>query len=92
MVVKYDGEALANHKIDLDVLTESLNGLNNLLKEVNIVVNGTSENFNVDVEPFREGSFEYLIDVIQNPTQYLDVLSIIGLGATGALAAGNTLI
>ncbi|EEW1921483.1 hypothetical protein KZW42_000253 [Escherichia coli] len=92
LVVKYDGEALANHKIDLDVLTESLNGLNNLLKEVNIVVNGTSENFNVDVEPFREGSFEYLIDVIQNPTQYLDVLSIIGLGATGALAAGNTLI
>ncbi len=92
LVVKYDGVALANHKIDLDVLTESLNGLNNLLKEVNIVVNGTSENFNVDVEPFREGSFEYLIDVIQNPTQYLDVLSIIGLGATGALAAGNTLI
>lgn len=92
LVVKYDGEALANHKIDLDVLTESLNGLNNLLKEVNIIVNGTSENFNVDVEPFREGSFEYLIDVIQNPTQYLDVLSIIGLGATGALAAGNTLI
>lgn len=92
LVVKYDGEALADHKIDLDVLTESLNGLNNLLKEVNIIVNGTSENFNVDVEPFREGSFEYLIDVIQNPTQYLDVLSIIGLGATGALAAGNTLI
>lgn len=92
LVVKYDGEALVNHKIDLDVLTESLNGLNNLLKEVNLVVNGTSENFNVDVEPFREGSFEYLIDVIQNPTQYLDVLSIIGLGGTAAFAAGNTLI
>ena len=30
LVVKYDGEALKNHKIDLDVLTESLNGLNNL--------------------------------------------------------------
>lgn len=41
LVVKYDGEALKNHKIDLDVLTESLNGLNNLLKEVNLVVNGT---------------------------------------------------
>lgn len=38
LVVKYDGEALANHKIDLDVLTESLNGLNSLLKEVNFIV------------------------------------------------------
>ena len=27
LVVKYDGPALADHKIDLDVLTESLNGL-----------------------------------------------------------------
>ncbi|HFM3544035.1 TPA: hypothetical protein ACG7AB_003848, partial [Escherichia coli] len=65
LVVKYDGEALANHKIDLDVLTESLNGLNSLLKEVNFIVNGTGENLDVEVEPFREGSFEYLIDVIQ---------------------------
>ncbi|WP_251362746.1 hypothetical protein [Escherichia coli] len=38
LVVKYDGEALANHKIDLDVLTESLNGLNSLLKEVNFLL------------------------------------------------------
>ncbi|MFB3004462.1 hypothetical protein [Klebsiella pneumoniae] len=92
LVVKYDGEALANHKIDLDVLTESLNGLNSLLKEVNFIVNGTGENLEVEVEPFREGSFEYLIDVIQNPTQYLDILSIIGIGGTAAVAAGNTLI
>lgn len=92
LVVKYDGPALADHKIDLDVLTESLNGLNNLLKEVNLVVNGTSECINVEVEPFKEGSFEYLIDVIQNPLDHLNILSIIGLGGTTALAAGNTLI
>ncbi|EJN3236550.1 hypothetical protein NPU61_004695, partial [Salmonella enterica] len=66
LVVKYDGPALVDHKIDLDVLIESLNGLNSLLKEVNLVVNGTSENINVEVEPFSEGSFEYLIDIIQN--------------------------
>ncbi|EFL0437611.1 hypothetical protein HIZ05_003407, partial [Escherichia coli] len=73
LVVKYDGPALADHKIDLDVLTESLNGLNNLLKEVNLVVNGTSECINVEVEPFKEGSFEYLIDVIQNPLDHLNI-------------------
>lgn len=92
LVVKYDGPALVDHKIDLDVLTESLNGLNSLLKEVNLVVNGTSENINVEVEPFREGSFEYLIDIIQNPLDHLNILSIIGIGGTAALAAGNTLI
>ena len=63
-----------------------------MLKEVNLVVNGTSECINVEVEPFKEGSFEYLIDVIQNPLDHLNILSIIGLGGTTALAAGNTLI
>lgn len=92
LVVKYDGQALISHKIDLEVLTESLIGLNNLLKEVNLVVNGTSENISVDVEPFREGSFEYLIDIIQNPADHLNILSIIGLGGTAAVAAGHTLI
>lgn len=92
LVVKYDGEALQRHKIDLEVLTESLNGLNSLLKEVNLVINGTKENISIDVEPFREGSFEYLIDVIQNPTDHLNILSIIGLGGPAILAAGHTLI
>ncbi|ECC7965409.1 hypothetical protein DBV52_24665, partial [Salmonella enterica] len=92
LVVKYDGPALVDHKIDLDVLIESLNGLNSLLKEVNLVVNGTSENINIEVEPFSEGSFEYLIDIIQNPLDHLNILSIIGIGGTAALAAGNTLI
>ncbi|EIK3035553.1 hypothetical protein LJ035_003792 [Salmonella enterica] len=92
LVVKYDGPALVDHKIDLDVLIESLNGLNGLLKEVNLVVNGTSENINIEVEPFSEGSFEYLIDIIQNPLDHLNILSIIGIGGTAALAAGNTLI
>lgn len=92
LVVKYDGEALAHHKINLEVLTESLSGLNSLLREVNLVVNGTSENISVDVEPFQEGSFEYLIDIIQNPTDHLNVLSIIGLGGPAVIAAGHTLI
>lgn len=92
IVVKYDGEALAQNKIDLDVLTESLSGLNSLLKEVNLVVNGSSEDLKVEVEPFREGSFEYLIDVIQNPQEHLSILGIIGIGGTAVAAAGQSLI
>lgn len=92
LVIKYDGEALAEHKIDLDVLADSLQGLNSLLKEVNLIVNGTSDDLNVDVQPFREGSFEYLIDVIQNPGEHLNILSIIGLTGTATAAAGRTLI
>lgn len=92
VIVKYDGQALIDHKIDLNVLTESLSGLNSLLREVNIVLNGTSEDYKVEVEPFKEGSFEYLVDVIQNPSNHLNILSIIGLGGTAVAAAGHTLI
>lgn len=92
IVINYDGQALAEHKIDLDVLADSLQGLNSLLKEVNVIVNGTSDDFSVDVQPFREGSFEYLIDVIQNPAEHLNILAIIGLTSTAAAAAGRTLI
>lgn len=92
LIIKYEGEALADHKINLDVLAESLAGLNGLLKEVNVIVNGTSGDLEVEVQPFREGSFEYLIDVIQNPAEHLNILSIIGITSTAGAAAGKTLI
>ncbi|MGX9362216.1 hypothetical protein [Pantoea ananatis] len=92
LVIKYDGPALLEHRIDLDVLAESLQGLNSLLQEVNLVVNGTSEEFSVDVMPFQEGSFEYVIDVIQNPVEHLNILAVIGLTGTAVAAAGRTLL
>lgn len=88
MILKYNGDALIEHAIDIDVLADSLTGLASLLKEINIKINGTSDNLDIKVEALQPGSFEFVIDVIQNPTQYIDVLSIVGIGGT-ALAAGK---
>ncbi|EKO3688330.1 hypothetical protein P0F39_003276 [Vibrio metschnikovii] len=88
VILKYDGDALQEHAIDIDVLAESLTGLASLLKEINIKINGTSDNLDVKVEALQPGSFEFVIDVIQNPAQYIDVLAIVGIGGA-ALAAGK---
>ncbi|HCG6403103.1 TPA: hypothetical protein NJ169_002386 [Vibrio parahaemolyticus] len=88
MILKYNGEALLDHAIDIEVLADSLAGLASLLKEINIKINGTSDNLDIKVDALQPGSFEFVIDVIQNPTQYIDVLSIVGIGGT-ALAAGK---
>ncbi|HHQ4457209.1 TPA: hypothetical protein ACSPZI_003596 [Aeromonas hydrophila] len=87
LIFKYDGESLIEHKIDVDVLAESLLGISNLLTEINVKLNGTSDNLSVKAEPFRGGSFEFIIDVIQHPGEYLELLSIIGLTATAGPAS-----
>ncbi|EOG1984702.1 hypothetical protein [Proteus mirabilis] len=92
LTIKYDGEALSEHKIDLAVLSESLSGLQLLISEVNLILNGTNDKIDVKVEPFKAGSFEYLIDIVQHPSEYLDILSVIGLTATAGSAAKDSLI
>lgn len=79
LIFKYDGESLKEHKIDVDVLAESLLGISNLPSEINVKLNGTADNLSIKAKPFREGSFEFIIDVAQQPGEYLELLSIIGL-------------
>lgn len=92
LTIKYDGEALVDHRIDLGVLAESLTGLQLLISEVNLIINGTNDKIDVKVKPFQEGSFEYILDVIQHPSEYLDVLAVIGLTVTSGIALKDTLI
>ncbi len=87
LIFKYNGEALVKHQIDLGILSESLQGVNSLLNEVNLALNGTRDNLTVKVEPFHGGSFEIIIDVIQNPGEYVELLSIIGLSLTAGPAS-----
>ncbi|NAZ92225.1 hypothetical protein [Vibrio toranzoniae] len=92
VVFKYDGESLKNHKISLEVLANSLSGLNSLLNETNLKVNGTSDNIQLKVEAFQPGSFEIVLDVMQNPQEYVDILAAIGFGAAAVLAGKDSLI
>ncbi|MGK4474759.1 hypothetical protein [Aeromonas molluscorum] len=87
LIFKYDGESLKEHKIDVDVLAESLLGISNLLSEINVKLNGTADNLSIKAKPFREGSFEFIIDVAQQPGEYLELLSIIGLSSTAGAAS-----
>ncbi|MFN0719193.1 hypothetical protein BCU39_000125 [Vibrio cyclitrophicus] len=85
LVIKYDGQELATHKMDLSLVVDSLTGLSSLISEVNSVVNGSSDGIEVKVKAFNPGSFEYILDVVQNPGDHIDILSTIGLfGAGGA--------
>ncbi len=83
--VKYDGEAQKDHEMDIFALATSLEGLGKILKEANFLINDTQKiDIKVDAK-FNEGSFEYLVDLVQYGR---DVLPYIGL-ATTSLAAGS---
>lgn len=87
IVFHYDGEALTDHKMQIEAVIDSLQGTFDLLKETHQLVNGTSDDLQITVQPFNEGSFEFIIDVAQNPQEHLDVLAIAGLSATATPAA-----
>ncbi|HFQ5108329.1 hypothetical protein [Vibrio navarrensis] len=87
IVFHYDGEALKDHKMQIEAVIDSLQGTCELLKETHLLVNGTIDDLKITVQPFDEGSFEFIIDVIQNPQEHLDILAITGLSATAIPAA-----
>ena len=86
VILRYDGSALAEHSMNLDVLSEALSGLNSLIKEVHHDLNGDDADLDVLVEGgFEEGSFEFVLNVIENTN--LSTLAAIGFG-TPILAGG----
>ena len=54
VILRYDGSALAEHSMNLDVLSEALSGLNSLIKEVHHDLNGDD----ADLDVLVEGGFE----------------------------------
>lgn len=79
VILRYDGLDLANHSMELNVLTEALSGLNSLINEVHLELNGTNEDLKVEVQGgFDEGSFEFIVNVIEATD--IGVLAAIGFG------------
>ncbi|MBE4121612.1 hypothetical protein HJ112_03525 [Vibrio parahaemolyticus] len=87
IIFHYDGEALEDHKMQIEAVIDSLQGTCELLKETHLLVNGTTDDLDITVQPFDEGSFEFIINVIQNPQEHLDILAITGLSVTAIPAA-----
>lgn len=87
IIIKYDGPALLQHEIDLSALSDSVEGMNILLKDVYTTLNGTSDGYNAKVVGgFQAGSFEYLIEIAQDYKSYADSIKAIGFGAAAGSA------
>lgn len=91
VILRYDGEALAEHNMDLKLVAESLSGLNDLILEVYEEMGGIEEELNLQIKGgFQEGSFEFLMTVGETLQNNIEVLKIIGFGlppAAGSLVA-----
>jgi hypothetical protein len=86
VILRYDGSALVEHNMNLDTLSEALCGLNSLIKEMHHVINGDDSDLEIQVQGgFDEGSFEFILNVIEQTS--LSTLAAIGFGGT-ALAGG----
>lgn len=92
LIFKYDGNGLNEHKMDLELLADALKGTASLLSEVNTLINPTSAALDVKIEAIQPGSFEFVIDVIQNPQEYLDILAVIGFGSAFGTASLVSLV
>jgi hypothetical protein len=79
VILRYDGTALAEHSMNLEVLSDALGGLNALIKEVHNNLNSEDADLEVLVEGgFDEGSFEFILNVIENTD--ISTLAVIGFG------------
>ncbi len=89
VIIRYDGEDLSNHSMDLKLVAESLNGIESLIREVYEELGGKDEGLNLQIRGgFDEGSFEFLFTIEQVLLENIELLKIIGLGlpaATGSL-------
>lgn len=87
--ISYDGKAHAEHEIEISELAQSLAGLGDLVHVSNRLLNGVDAPVEVKVTGFNPGSFEYLVEIVQNASEYKDVLPYIGLA--GAMTSGTLL-
>jgi hypothetical protein len=86
VILRYDGVALEEHEMNLDVLSEALVGLNSLIKDVHHSINGDDSDLNVSVQGgFDEGSFEFILNVIEAT----DVSTLAAIGFGSPVIAGG---
>ncbi|QTL37750.1 hypothetical protein [Pseudoalteromonas viridis] len=86
IVLRFDGEALNDHSMDLSLLAESLTGLEKLITEVHEHLNGSTHDLKVQVQGgFEEGSFEFLLNVIETA----EISTLAAIGFTSSLAGGG---
>tara|TARA_Y100000310_G_C20630340_1_gene788293 strand:- start:717 stop:1562 length:846 start_codon:yes stop_codon:yes gene_type:complete len=90
VILRYDGESLSEHSMDIKLVAESLQGLETLVREVHEELGGKEEQVDIKVKGgFNEGSFEFLCTVSQFLSENIELLKIVGFGAP---FAGGSLV
>ena len=85
--IKYDGENQKDNEMDIFDVATSMQGLGELIKEANTLLNPDKKvEIKVDAK-FNTGCFEYCSDLIQYGK---DVLPYIGIGAASIAITGAT--
>ena len=81
VILRYDGESLSEHSMDIKLVAESLQGLETLVREVHEELGGTEDQVSIKIKGgFNEGSFEFLFTVSQVLSENIDLLRIVGFG------------
>jgi len=84
-IVTYDGEAHADHEMDIMTLGNSLSSLGTLLYETNEVLNQDRGSISIKINAeFVEGSFGVEVELIQSLIDAKDILTPLGLMGAGA--------
>ncbi|MEL4204174.1 hypothetical protein C9E85_15365 [Plesiomonas shigelloides] len=87
VILRYDGEALVEHSMNLKLVADSLQGIEALVREVHEQMGGKDEELDLQLKGgFQEGSFEFLITLGQHLND-IELLRIIGFGTP--IAAGS---
>lgn len=86
IVLRFDGEALNDHSMDLKLLADSLAGLESLITEVHEHINGSNDDLQIKIQGgFEEGSFEFLLNIVENA----EVSTLAAIGFSSSLAGGG---
>ncbi|MCS6177717.1 hypothetical protein [Shewanella baltica] len=81
VILRYDGDALGDHSMNLKLIAESLSGLDDLIHEVYEEMGGTEDEIDLQIKGgFQEGSFEFLMTVGQTLQDNIEILKIVGFG------------
>lgn len=89
LTFSFDGSEHEKHHINLATYIESLDGLVDIVTQANKIINGESSEIGMEVVAEQKGSFETVVNFVQNGG--VDVLTAIGLiggaGFAGSLFA-----
>lgn len=87
--IKFDGEAVQNHEMDVADFARSLMGLSDLFEATNKKLNSNDARTNLKIQATREGSFEVILSLTQHLQAQLSAIGIVDVAMLAGLVFGG---